>query len=460
MSKFELTLSTDYVPNWGVYEGVREIIQNALDSRDDGYPLTIIPPTATNPTLTVINQGARLERSVWLMGVTSKSAGDHRGCHGEGLKVGALALARAGRRISLVNGDEAWRIALEFSKTFTDHQVLTIYTRKTASDSGGFGAKIQLSVGEWDTYKRAFLELAEASRIATRDTEILLEDDQRGRLYVKGILVEERPDLAFGYNFRFASTDRDRRMISSFDFDWYTSRAWLEAIDAGPVDTTQFLEFLYGDTPDVRGFSSCTIPLDTYERVANVWHAKHGDNVIPVQIEAQLNEAEHIGKVGIVVPGPVYTFFQGYEPLSLELLKKSSTAQVLREYRSDDLSDLELGRLAGAIQVVEPQLRKLEIDSIHHRLQVVDFSNPDVLGMHIRKDGRTTICISRTALADSLQRTIQVLVHEVAHDRGGDGSASHERTEGTLFSAIIAELATTLQRFPRAPVQQLEEVAA
>jgi hypothetical protein len=249
-------------------------------------------------------------------------------------------------------------------------------------------------------------------------------------------------------------------MISSFDFDWYTSRAWLEVLDNGPVDADQFLEFLYGNTPDARGFSSCTIPLSAYEQIASVWRAKHGDNVIPVQIEAQLNEAEHIGKVGIVVPGPVYTFFQGHEPLSLELLKKSSTAKILREYRSEDLSDLELDRLAGAIQIVEPQLHSLNIESIHHRLQVVDFSNPDVLGMHIRKDGRSAICVSRTALADSFQKTVQVLVHEVSHDRGRDGSASHERAEGMLFSAIIADLATTLQRFPHAPVQQLEGVAA
>lgn len=202
MSKFELSLSTDYVPSWSVYEGVREIVQNALDSQQDGYPMRIIPPTDTNPTLTIINEGACLDRNVWLMGVTSKRAGDHRGCHGEGLKVGALALARAGRRISLVNGSEGWRVSLEFSRVFSDCRVLTVYTRKLPADSGGFGAKIQLSPGEWAEYKRAFLDLdTSVKRLATRETELLVDDSQRGRLYVKGILVEERPGLAFGYNF-------------------------------------------------------------------------------------------------------------------------------------------------------------------------------------------------------------------------------------------------------------------
>jgi hypothetical protein len=261
MSKFELSLSTDYVPSWGIYEGVREIIQNALDSQEDGFPMRIIPPTDTNPTLTVLNDGACLDRSVWLMGVTSKGSGDRRGCHGEGLKVGALALARAGRRISLVNGSEGWRVSLEFSRVFSDRQVLTVYTRKLAADSGGFGAKIQLSPGEWAEYKRAFLDLDPSiSRLATKETELLLDEDQRGRLYVKGILVEERSGLAFGYNFLSVSTDRDRRMIGSFDFDWYISRCWIEALEQGGVGPDEMLEFLHGDTADARASTPFTFP--------------------------------------------------------------------------------------------------------------------------------------------------------------------------------------------------------
>jgi hypothetical protein len=311
------------------------------------------------------------------MGVTSKGSGDRRGCHGEGLKVGALALARAGRRISLVNGSEGWRVSLEFSRVFSDRQVLTVYTRKLAADSGGFGAKIQLSPGEWAEYKRAFLDLDPSiSRLATKETELLLDEDQRGRLYVKGILVEERSGLAFGYNFLSVSTDRDRRMIGSFDFDWYISRCWIEALEQGGVGPDEMLEFLHGDTADARGFNSVHVPQSAHEAVARSWHAAYGDGIIPVQIEAQLNEAEHIGRVGRVAPGPVYAFFSGYEPLSLDLLKQSSRARVLREHRSDDLSDQELNHLASAITVIEPQLKPLGIDSIHHRLHVVDFRTP------------------------------------------------------------------------------------
>lgn len=250
-------------------------------------------------------------------------------------------------------------------------------------------------------------------------------------------------------------------MISSFDFDWYTSRCWLEVLERGDITSTDMFEFLCGDTADARGFDTVHVPQSAHEAVAAIWHATHGEKTIPVQIEAQLNEAEHIGMTGRIAPGPICTFFAGYKLLSLTLLKQTSTAQVLREYHSDDLSELELGRLASAITVIEPQLEPLGVDSIHHRLHVAEFSNPDVLGLHINSDGRTGIYIGRSVLADSLSRTIQVLVHEIAHDRGGDGSASHEQAEGALFSAIIADLATSQERLPFTEArQQLAGVAA
>jgi hypothetical protein len=84
MAKFQLTISAGYVEDWGLHEGVREIIQNALDGQQDGCPMTI---DHSGDTLTVSNQGARLDRSVWLLGNSSKNADSHRGHFGEGLKL-------------------------------------------------------------------------------------------------------------------------------------------------------------------------------------------------------------------------------------------------------------------------------------------------------------------------------------------------------------------------------------
>ena len=36
--EYMLTVTTDYVPDWGIWEAVREILKNAIDAGDWWYP--------------------------------------------------------------------------------------------------------------------------------------------------------------------------------------------------------------------------------------------------------------------------------------------------------------------------------------------------------------------------------------------------------------------------------------
>ena len=35
MARIALSVSSDYLPNWNVYEGLRELVQNYIDAQDD-----------------------------------------------------------------------------------------------------------------------------------------------------------------------------------------------------------------------------------------------------------------------------------------------------------------------------------------------------------------------------------------------------------------------------------------
>jgi hypothetical protein len=242
MARFQLSISSAYVPDWGVYEGIREVLQNGLDGRQDGYPLTI---NHRNGTLTVSNGGVRLERSVWLMGASSKASGNYIGHWGEGLALGALALVRAGRRLRIVNDDEAWLVRLCADPAFCGQPVLSIATRQLRRSTGAFSVEIELSDAEWQEHRQAFLDLQPPSHAVDGGlTRLLLDPALQGRCYVKGILVETRAGLAAGYDFTAASTDRDRRMINSFDFDYYSASAWAHACRHGLISAEQLLDLL------------------------------------------------------------------------------------------------------------------------------------------------------------------------------------------------------------------------
>lgn len=71
MSKFELSISPDYVPNWTVVDGVRELFQNALDQQ------TLLPNNEMffsyeNEILRVGNKSSVLGINTLLLGASTK----------------------------------------------------------------------------------------------------------------------------------------------------------------------------------------------------------------------------------------------------------------------------------------------------------------------------------------------------------------------------------------------------
>lgn len=439
MATFSLSISSQYVPSWGPYEACREILQNACDSQQDGHSMHINHDPSIG-ILTIANSGVRLDRSVWLLGMSSKAAGGYRGKYGEGFALGILALVRAGRTCRIVNDDEDWTPSLQNSKAFPGQQLLTIATRKRRSPSKAFSVHMECSTDEWAEYSQSFLDLKPSiSRIQTGDTDILNDNHERGRCYVKGILVETKSDLAAGYNFSAACTDRDRRMINSFDFNYYCANAWANATRDGLLTTEQFLDFLEGGSSDTKGLGESSMPNDVVHSVAIAYSKRHGEQAIPVASYAEVNDAGHLGRVGLITNIALCGFFSDHPNLSLAKVRNQHRCDVSSTYRINDLTPQEKYILQLGLQLVESVSLPMGFDPINHRLEIVDFLSTEISGVHCRDDdrGTTTIRIARRALC-SLEEFLRVLVHELAHDHGGDGDVRHERAEGRIFSRIVA----------------------
>lgn len=439
MTRFELSIHSDYVPTWGAYEGIREVVQNGLDGQADGYPMTI--DHDGKHTLTVASAGAQLDRSVWLMGKTSKSGGNHIGCHGEGLKVGCLALIRAGRKVVIRNGTEDWHISLQESRAFPGQQVLTVSPRKSRTPGADFTVQIECSTEEWADYQRNFLALMpELQQIETRWANILLDPSLKGRIYVKGIFIEEKENCSYGWNFLQADTDRDRRMISSFDFSYGAAQAIQGAWgNDDRMDNETVLDLLQSGGLDAEGLGRHYIPTAMKIAVGATFKRIHGEKAVPVMSSSQATEVGHMGRYGVIVSKAAFGFFEGHPDLDIAILRATCKAEIVRTYGLEDLNPIERAVYDMGGGLVDVAGSSLGFEPLRNRLSIVDFRTDDVLGIHKSEPDESAcqISIARSTL-QSLETFLQILVHELAHDKGGDGDVRHERAEGELFSRIIA----------------------
>jgi hypothetical protein len=459
MAKFQLTISADYVPTWGLNEGLREAIQNGLDGGQAGHAFEVAPPTSANPVLRLTNKGITLQRSIWLMGTTSKSSGDYRGCYGEGLKLGALALVRMGRAVTFANGDEDWRVKLEPSPAFDDKPVVTVYTVKRRTPCEDFTVSIACTPQEWQQARTRFLDLLDEKPEAIVDpsqrlTEepiplagmtdaILLDPAFAGHLYVKGILVEVREKMACGYNFSDAKVDRDRAMVNSFDLRWGIARLWDLAIDSaiGPqIEPSKVLDFLERDSEDARSFEMRTPSRNTQRILELEWVKRHGKATVPITSQEEANYASHYGLTPVVSSPAVQRFFRGSDQLDIDQVRATRAVAPARTWRPCELDPGELSNLQLAVAIVDAATASVpSVRSLEDRVDVVDFPDGNVLGMHGGNVVPPRIMLARSILV-SFTRTLEVLVHETAHDAGGDGDARHQRAEGALFSQIALDL--------------------
>ena len=143
MTVVSLSLTEDYAPSWGVWEGTRELLQNWHDgclenaaaagccsvhwesqAREvrpehslerfeaisvDGRSVGTAVYDPQRERLMLVNRDVGLQRHVLLLGSSRKAlAAESIGQFGEGMKVGALALLREGRRVEMTTRGEHW----------------------------------------------------------------------------------------------------------------------------------------------------------------------------------------------------------------------------------------------------------------------------------------------------------------------------------------------------------------
>ena len=301
LSKFQLTLSTDYVPDWTCVEAVRELFQNALDNQ------TVNPENemfweylAAENILRIGNKTSVLTLDSLLLGFSTKRDDERTiGTHGEGYKIALMVLLREGKEVTIYNygRGEVWRTRLVRSRKFNGVFVPEIlvdrkyrWLRKPSHD---LIIEIRgISEEEYQAIVESNLHLqGELEGYSTENNSgfILTDPKYQGKIFVNGLFICHNTNFRYGYdvNPKYIRLDRDRKLVDTIDLAFVTSRMWRYANQPKLV-----AQMLMADVLDVRYVKSLAyyrpysderqIDSGIQRELREEFKSSYGKNAVPV----------------------------------------------------------------------------------------------------------------------------------------------------------------------------------
>lgn len=288
---YTLPLSPRYVSHWGLWQAIRELIQNAYDQRDSDPGCEVEVRLNSRGTLRIATSTGHLPPSSLLLGETTKDGTSTRGKFGEGYKLALLVLARLGHPVEIFNGNKKWTPRLQSDPRFGCDLLVILEDDVSVSEKG-------VAFHVHDVREEQWAEVQKNIRQDGGSEDKILDDPaEKGRVYVGGLFVCRDDDFRFGYSLRAGSVqlDRDRGMIDGFDLSCQTSRLWSAGSDP------RLYDLIKEEAPDVRYVKSVGAK-SAAPTVTARFIEEHGVDTIPVSTQAEVQRAQAAGVKWALVP--------------------------------------------------------------------------------------------------------------------------------------------------------------
>lgn len=305
MRKYELSISSDYVPSWGIVEAVREFFQNAIDeeTRDSSNKM-MLSYDEEKETLTIGNKHSELDIKTLLFGNTTKNTDTEMiGNHGEGYKIATVVLLRNGKNVVFYNycRREVWKPRLVKSRKYDGMLVPTFFVETSAvwekvPDHSLLITIEGITPEEYEEIKAANLHLQEYNKDKTMYGDVLKDERHRGKVFVGGLHICDEPRLEIGVDFKpcYVRLERDRSMVNSFDVQWYASKMVESANDA---------ELTKKSLNSYSGYyiNSYLVPDVLKNEIAEEFINEYGAKAVPVSEQSDMDGMKKRGYKPVIV---------------------------------------------------------------------------------------------------------------------------------------------------------------
>lgn len=381
MSLLELSLSEGYVEHWTWKEGIREVIQNALDCED--FEIKFKPSASRGyKDMRIITADGAIPRTALLMGESGKRDSSKIGKFGEGLKLALLILAREGYHVEITSGKELWIPEISESEIFQGVRTLKIeILENPQGDKDLVEVAINGLPDEYVDYLRGTYLLdsdinnrlvAEYDGSYALEPEYVdsvdedgyeIEDAKLCKVFCGGLYVCDLPE-GYDYSYNIApgrlTLDRDRKTVQTWDLQYEVVR-----LLTGAGKTELLVKLANKNAKDIHGYSQASVTggvgygsravkfkEEVTELAVDSFKKRYGDKAVPFTNETDQVKVKMAIRAGYT---PVFVTSAEYQMIDNKISLPSGLVEVKRPDVLEELTDwvCKYGDIEGSAEIID-----------------------------------------------------------------------------------------------------------